>query len=90
MVSLLPPIVKKIGTQFGHETHSKRSQYDQPGDVQQIAAEESTVKYKSKEHLKKDLGKLRKSMDRAVKELDFMEAARIRDLMAEIQKKISE
>jgi len=83
-------IVKKIGTQFGHETHSKRSQYDQPTDVQQIAAEESTVKYKSKEHLKKDLGKLRKSMDRAVKELDFMEAARIRDLMAEIQKKINE
>ncbi len=83
-------IVKNIDSQFSNEKHSTRSQYDQPTDVQQIAAEESTVKYKSKEQLKKDLGKLRKSMDKAVKELDFMEAARIRDLMAEIQKKINE
>lgn len=83
-------IVKKIDSQFSNETHSKRTQYAQPTEVQQIAAEETKVRYKSKEHLKKDLGKLRKSMDKAVKELDFMEAAKIRDLMADIQKKINE
>jgi len=82
-------IVKKIDTQFNNDSHSNRSQYDFPTDVEQIAAEESKTIYKSKDHLKKDLNKLRKSMDKAVKELDFLEAAKIRDLIANIQKQIS-
>jgi excinuclease ABC subunit B len=82
-------IVKSIDTNFSHDKHSTRSQYDFPSDVDLIAAEESKVKYKSKEHLKKDINKLRKAMDLAVKELDFMEAAKIRDIIIEIQKKIN-
>lgn len=82
-------IVKKIDTQFNNDSHSNRSQYDFPTDVEQIAAEESKTIYKSKDHLKKDLNKLRKSMDKAVKELDFLEAAKIRDLIANIQKQIN-
>lgn len=83
-------ISKKIESNFKNETHSTRTQYAQPTDVERIAAEEPKIIYKSKEQLKKELNKLRKSMDKAVKELDFMEAATIRDLMSKIQKKIEE
>ncbi len=83
-------IIKKIDSNFANETHSKRTQYAQPTDVERIAAEESKVVYKSKDQMKKELNKLRKAMDRAVKELDFMEAATIRDMMTEIQKQIKE
>lgn len=83
-------IIKKIDSNFANETHSKRTQYAQPSDVERIAAEESKVVYKSKDQMKKELNKLRKAMDRAVKELDFMEAATIRDMMTEIQKQIKE
>ena len=82
-------IIKNIDNNFANDKHSSRSQYEFPTDVQQIAAEESQVKYKSKEQLKKDVNKLRKAMDSAVKELDFIEAAHIRDMIIEIQKKIN-
>jgi excinuclease ABC subunit B len=79
----------EVNCKFNKNKYSDSSQYDFPSDVDLIAAEESKVKYKSKEHLKKDINKLRKAMDLAVKELDFMEAAKIRDIMIEIQKKIN-
>ena len=49
------------------------------------AAADPLIPYLSKEKLQKLLTTTRKSMEVAVKELDFMEAARLRDELAQIQ-----
>ena len=49
-------------------------------------AADPIVKYMAKEELQKLINKTRKQMEEAVKELDFMEAARLRDEMYALQK----
>ncbi len=53
-------------------------------DDYQVAAD-PVVKYMDKEQLQKAIAKTRKSMEQAAKELDFIEAARYRDEMYELQ-----
>jgi excinuclease ABC subunit B len=53
-------------------------------------AADPVVKYMTKEQLQKLLSQLRREMEKAAKELDFIEAARLRDEMFAIQKKIDE
>jgi excinuclease ABC subunit B len=52
------------------------------------AAADPVVAYMSKEQLQKAIQKTKKSMEAAVKELDFIEAARLRDEMFAFQKLI--
>ena len=49
-------------------------------------AADPVVKYMNREALEKAIDKTRKSMEKAASELDFIEAARFRDEMAELQK----
>ena len=49
-------------------------------------AAEPSVKYQSKDDIKKTIEKTRKAMEKAAKELDFIEAARLRDQMFELEK----
>ena len=49
-------------------------------------AADPVIQYMSKEKLQKLLAKTRKSMEAAVKELDFLEAARLRDELLSLQK----
>jgi excinuclease ABC subunit B len=49
-------------------------------------AAEADVKYMSKEELQKTISKTRKAMEQAAKELDFIEAARLRDELFELEK----
>jgi excinuclease ABC subunit B len=51
-------------------------------------AADPVVKYMDQEQLKKLLAKTKKSMERAAKELDFIEAARLRDEMYELEKMV--
>jgi excinuclease ABC subunit B len=53
-------------------------------------AADPVVKYMTKEQLQKLLSQLRREMEKAAKELDFIEAARLRDEMFAIQQKIEE
>lgn len=50
------------------------------------AAADPVVKYMSKDELKKQMTKLKTAMLRASKEMDFMEAARLRDEMFSVEK----
>ena len=50
-----------------------------------LAAEEA-VEYKSASQLDKQIAKTKKEMEKAAKELDFMEAARLRDNLIKLQK----
>ena len=54
------------------------------------AAADPVVKYMSKDELKKQMIKLKTAMLRASKEMDFMEAARLRDEMFSVEKLFNE
>jgi len=62
--------------------------YVEPDDVS--VAADPVVKYLGTGGLQKAIDKIRKSMEKAVKELDFVEAARLRDEMFEYQRLLKE
>ncbi|HRX92648.1 MAG TPA: excinuclease ABC subunit UvrB [Chitinophagaceae bacterium] len=54
-----------------------------------VAAEEQ-VEYKTIPQMEKAISKIKKEMEKAARDLDFMEAARLRDEMFSMQKKLEE
>jgi excinuclease ABC subunit B len=58
-------------------------------DLVTIAAEEQT-EYKTIPQAEKAIQKIKKEMEKAARDLDFMEAARLRDEMFSLQKKLEE
>ena len=58
-------------------------------DMVTVAAEEQT-EYKTIPQTEKALSKIKKEMEKAARDLDFMEAARLRDEMFMLQKKVDE
>ncbi|HEY9362082.1 MAG TPA: UvrB/UvrC motif-containing protein, partial [Chitinophagaceae bacterium] len=54
------------------------------------AAAEDGVEYKTIPQMEKMVGKIKKEMEKAARDLDFMEAARLRDEMFSMQKKLQE
>jgi excinuclease ABC subunit B len=59
------------------------------GELVTVAAEDEEV-YQTIPQLEKAIGKIKKEMERAARDLDFMEAARLRDEMFTMQKKLVE
>ena len=53
-------------------------------------AADPVIKYMNKEQIEKNIHQLKKEMQKAAKELDFIEAARLRDIIFELQKKLNE
>lgn len=58
-------------------------------DIITLAAEEQ-AEYKTIPQMEKALGKIKKEMEKAARDLDFMEAARLRDDMFLLQKQLEE
>ena len=58
-------------------------------DMVPIAAEEQ-AEYKTIPQIEKAIGKLKKEMEKAARDLDFMEAARLRDEMYRVQKDLEQ
>ena len=58
-------------------------------DIISIAAEDE-AEYKTIPQVEKGIGKIKKQMEKAAKDLDFMEAARLRDEMFRLQKELEE
>ena len=56
-------------------------------DLVTIAAEEE-VEYKTIPQMEKAVSRIKKDMERAARDLDFMEAARLRDQMFSMQNKL--
>jgi excinuclease ABC subunit B len=65
---------------------SKKNYYVEPTEVN-IAAD-PIVAYMSKEEIQKQINKVQKEMEKAARELNFMDAARLRDEMLALQKLI--
>jgi excinuclease ABC subunit B len=61
-----------------------------PNDNTGAAVAEDQGGYVTIPQWEKHVAKLKKMMERAAKDLDFMEAARLRDLMFEARKKLDE
>jgi excinuclease ABC subunit B len=59
------------------------------GELVTVAAEEQED-YKTIPQMEKAVGKIKKEMEKAARDLDFMEAARLRDEMFLLQKKLEE
>ena len=64
-----------------------RNQRYEQSEVTAMAAEELVV-YGKPEDLEKNVKSTRKAMEKAAKELDFIEAARLRDLLFEMEKQL--
>jgi len=58
-------------------------------DLISVAAEEE-AEYKTIPQMEKAISKIKKEMEKAARDLDFMEAARLRDNMFSLQKKLTE
>ena len=58
-------------------------------DLITVAAEEQT-EYKTIPQMEKAISKIKKTMEKAARDLDFMEAARLRDEMFRLQKELGE
>ena len=59
-------------------------------EEEQTLAADPVVAYMDKDQLKKLANETRKKMEKAAKDLDFMEAARLRDELQEVEKMIKE
>ena len=64
--------------------------YVEAEDAPLNMAADPVVQYMSQEELKKQIGKVKSAMLRAAKEMDFMEAARLRDEMYGLEKLLKE
>ena len=66
----------------GYDENSKYAIHEE----QLRMAAEPEAEYKTAAQLDKEIAKTKKEMEKAAKELDFMEAARLRDIMLKLQK----
>ena len=66
----------------GSSSKEKAYQFDPAVSI----AADPVIKYMSKEQLQKSIGKSRRAMEKAAKELNFVEAARLRDELFELEK----
>ena len=78
--TIVKAIDNSLGTLKGQSTPAS---YSQPGDTT-MAAEGQTI-YRTKEQLQKAIAQAKKNMEKAVKEMDFLSAAKFRDEMLQWQ-----
>ena len=78
-------IVKATREIIGYEYRSKKQQGYEGGALHPDIAADPVVQYMSADALEKTIAKTKKEMQAAAKELDFIEAARLRDDMYRLQ-----
>ena len=80
-------IVKAIDNSLGTLKGTQPVPYSQ-SDLPSSMAAESQVVYMSKEQIQKAIAQAKKNMEKAVKEMDFLAAAKFRDEMLELQQRV--
>lgn len=90
--NITPTTVKKSISEVLKQTavldvKGEAADYNMSADMEQKVAEEQ-YKYSTPKDLEKDISKVKKAMESAAKNLDFMEAARLRDIMFSMQKQL--
>jgi excinuclease ABC subunit B len=93
-MGIVPSQVKKgnktIFEQSGVLDGRNKKVYVESEDVIENLAADPVMQHMSKEQLEKSIEKTRREMERAAKEMDFMEAARLRDEMFALKKILEE
>jgi excinuclease ABC subunit B len=79
-------ILKQTTVANNRDGAQEMKYYVEPEEIN--AAADPIVKYMSKEQLKKATEETQKRMQKAAKNLDFMEAARLRDELFALQKQL--
>ena len=69
---------------------NNRTEYVQARETESLAAESCDIKYLNKEQLQNRIKQLRKQMENAVKETEFLKAAEIRDQILAAEKMLKE
>ncbi|MGN0033354.1 MAG: excinuclease ABC subunit UvrB [Candidatus Limimorpha sp.] len=82
-------IVKSIDNALGDTVSKKHIQDYKPNDesVRTVAEEKPSI-YRSQKDIKKAIQDAKKEMEKSVKELDFMNAAKYRDLIIALEEKL--
>jgi len=78
-------LIKAFDTTFSNSKKSGKNNYDQQSDHLQIAAD-PVYAYMTSNDLENQITNIKKKMQTAAKELDFIEAARLRDEMFDLEK----
>lgn len=81
-------IIKSIDTSMSKTLSKQTKDYPTAEEIVKSVAEESKTKYKSGKDIKKAILEAKKEMEKAVKNLDFMEAAKYRDLIIALEERI--
>ncbi len=82
-------ILKSLESHLGATSNNKKQVAQKEyalTNFPNLAAEESGLKFKTKQQLQKELKRLQKEMEISVKELNFLEAAKLRDSINELKK----
>ena len=83
-------IIRDRTSVFASEHRSKLEQIEMPSQGEPAMAADPIVAYMSKDALKKAIARAKDQMLKAAKEMDFMEAARLRDEMTVLENKLKE
>jgi excinuclease ABC subunit B len=70
------------------EQTARNARYALRDNPDALAAEEPATDYADRKDLEADIARLKKQMEKAAKNLDFIEAARLRDAMMGLKKKL--
>ncbi len=81
-------IIKSIDTSMSKTLSKQPKDYQSADERVKSVAEESVVRYKSEKDVKKAISEAKKEMEKAVKNLDFMEAAKYRDLIIALEERL--
>lgn len=81
-------IIKSIDTSMSKTLSKQPKDYQSVEERVKSVAEESVVRYKSEKDIKKAISEAKKEMEKAVKNLDFMEAAKYRDLIIALEERL--
>ena len=81
-------IIKSIDTSMSKTLSKQPKDYQSADERVKSVAEESVVRYKSEKDIKKAISEAKKEMEKAVKNLDFMEAAKYRDLIIALEERL--
>ncbi len=81
-------IIKAIDTSMSKTLSKQGKDYPTFDDNVRSVAEETPINYKSEKDIKKAILEAKKEMEKAVKNLDFMEAAKYRDLIIALEERI--
>jgi excinuclease ABC subunit B len=82
---IIKPLENVLGSVMGKDTEPKP--YIEPIDKTVMAAD-PVIEYMSEDQINKAIAKLQKEMKKVVKDLDFIEAARIRDEIISLEERL--